>query len=188
MIAEPNPSVVTNKASLRRLLRLQRQALGKEYRLEAALKVKNQLLKRLEGLKNIASYCAVNEELDTLNLNKQLAQEGRLLLPKTQIENIAFYRVLDLKTLVEGDYKIQEPNPEICPVTPIEEIEAILVPGIAFDSLGNRLGYGKGFYDRLLANKNKNCLVIGIAYKEQLVRYPLPVEEHDQSMSLVLTD
>ena len=66
-------------------------------------------------------------------------------------------------------------------------IDFAIIPGVAFDVAGNRLGYGKGFYDRLLLNLSEDCLTVGISYQCQIFD-SIPTEDHDISLDLVLTD
>ena len=65
-------------------------------------------------------------------------------------------------------------------------IDAVLVPGVAFDRAGHRLGYGGGYYDRLLPSLRRDCLRVGLAYDEQVVD-ELPAEEHDVRLHAVVT-
>jgi len=67
-----------------------------------------------------------------------------------------------------------------------EKIDVFIVPGIAFDETGARIGYGKGFYDKFLQNK-KDCVLIGLAFDCQIVE-PILREEHDVSMDFVVTE
>jgi 5-formyltetrahydrofolate cyclo-ligase len=63
----------------------------------------------------------------------------------------------------------------------------ILVPGVAFDRQGNRLGYGKGFYDRVLCGAGGSSISVGVCFELQLVE-SLPVEDHDQCLDLLVTE
>ena len=82
-----------------------------------------------------------------------------------------------------GRFGIREPIP-LCPVVPLNRLDFILVPGVAFDLHGRRLGRGKGFYDQLLAEvRGTTC---GVAFDEQIVR-EVPVEPHDVVLNCILT-
>lgn len=85
--------------------------------------------------------------------------------------------------LVPGKFGIPEPRPE-CPALPLNQLDLVLVPGVAFTALGARLGRGRGFYDRILASVTGRK--IGVAFDEQLVD-ELPVEPHDQRVDAILT-
>jgi 5-formyltetrahydrofolate cyclo-ligase len=117
-------------------------------------------------------------------------------------------RIESLSELVVGTYGVPEPLGE---PAPIEEIDLFLVPGVAFDRQGNRLGFGGGYYDRALEEVRKlndinglrglsegrdrikqngasAPLLIGICYQWQLVDGQLPVESHDISVDVIATD
>ena len=82
-----------------------------------------------------------------------------------------------------GAFGINEPQRGV-PVRP-EEIDAIVVPGVAFTADGVRMGRGKGFYDRYLSQKGFAALKIGVCYREQLVD-DIPAEPHDVAMDVVI--
>ncbi len=85
--------------------------------------------------------------------------------------------------LVSGQFGIREPD-NSCPVVPLNRLDLLLVPGVAFDPHGRRLGRGKGFYDRLLADvRGKTC---GVAFDEQIVA-KIPTEPHDIPLNCILT-
>lgn len=85
--------------------------------------------------------------------------------------------------LVRGRFGVLEPGAG-CPVVPLNQLDLVLVPGVAFDLLGGRLGRGKGFYDRLLAQvRGHKC---GVAYDVQIVP-SVPVEPHDIRVDSILT-
>lgn len=85
----------------------------------------------------------------------------------------------------EGMLGIREPYAGM-PV-PIDEIDLVIVPGLAFDLHGNRLGRGRGFYDRFLAHRDYRALSCGLALEDQVLEQ-LPVEETDQRIHLLVTD
>jgi 5-formyltetrahydrofolate cyclo-ligase len=87
------------------------------------------------------------------------------------------------RDLVPGKFGIREPAPD-CPVIALNRLDLVLVPALAFDWHGRRLGRGKGFYDRLLADVSGTTC--GVALDEQLVA-DLPVEPHDILLNCILT-
>jgi len=126
----------------------------------------------------ILSFSSKPKELNLWSLNQKLAKENRLLLPKTFINNLFIYEVTDPKTqLIKGNFNILEPDEKKCNLIDPKEISCVLVPGLAFDKNNQRLGYGKGYYDRFLTKIK--CPIIGIGFIEQLSNHPLPVERHD---------
>lgn len=125
-------------------------------------------------------YASLPYEVDTSAL---LGTEGkRLVLPVVEGEVLRLreYRPGHLRT---GYMGISEPDGD-CPEVSPSEIDLAIVPGVAFDRAGNRLGKGKGFYDRLLPCLK--CPVIGLAFSWQMTGH-IPSEEHDAPLSLVIS-
>jgi 5-formyltetrahydrofolate cyclo-ligase len=87
------------------------------------------------------------------------------------------------RDLVQGRFGIREPAP-LCKVSELKQLDLVLVPALAFDGHGRRLGRGKGFYDRLLAEVSGTTC--GVAFDQQLVPV-LPVEPHDVRLNCILT-
>lgn len=91
--------------------------------------------------------------------------------------------------LIPGRYDIRVPR-EGCPVVEPEQIDVILVPGLAFDRAGNRLGRGAGFYDRYISalkDSGNNPTLIGVCYHAQIVK-SVPTEAHDHRVDRVITE
>ncbi len=130
----------------------------------------------------ILLYYPHRKEVDTLPIIKKLLKEGKkVLLPKVKGKEIIPILIKNLSHLKEGYAGIKEPEGE---EVPLEKIDVIIVPGVAFDKKGHRLGYGKGFYDRFL--KKVKGLKIGLAYDFQILE-ELPAEEHDVPLDLIIT-
>ena len=133
----------------------------------------------------ILSFAPKTKEINIWNLNKKLAQENKLYLPKTVANELQIYEITNLETqLVKGKFNILEPNPAKCKKVDSIDISCVLVPAIVFDKNNNRLGYGRGFYDRFL--KNLTCPILGIGFLEQLSKDMLPTEKHDIKLNHLL--
>ncbi|NCO84597.1 MAG: 5-formyltetrahydrofolate cyclo-ligase, partial [Nitrospirae bacterium] len=87
----------------------------------------------------------------------------------------------------QGYMGILEPSASKERLTGLDDMDLIIIPGAAFDASGNRLGYGAGFYDRLLTGMKKIIPVIAPAYEEQIVE-KIPSEPHDVKVSKIVTD
>lgn len=139
----------------------------------------------LKKVERVLLYAALNNELNAVSAVQFLLPK-QLSLPrydqKLQCYCAARYTGR-ASELVLGKFKIPEPAPE-APCIPLKELDLVLVPGVAFDRTGRRLGRGRGFYDRLLAEvRGIKC---GVAYDWQVVA-KLPDEPHDIKMDFVLT-
>lgn len=133
----------------------------------------------------IALYSPVQNEVDTGVLRqKAFAQGKRVVFPRVTAAGLLFERVLANEKMEPGAFGVLEPNGER---VPLEEIELLFVPGVAFDVTGHRLGYGKGYYDQALAATSTETLRVGMAFSQQVVP-ELPAEKHDVRMDLLITE
>ncbi|MEI8353625.1 MAG: 5-formyltetrahydrofolate cyclo-ligase [Lentisphaerota bacterium] len=88
--------------------------------------------------------------------------------------------------LITGHKGIREPAVRI-PILPWN-VDCFIVPGLAFDSHGGRLGYGKGYYDRILAQAARTVRIVAVCYDWQVIDDPLPLEPHDIRVHMIITD
>ena len=141
----------------------------------------------IQSSTSILFFAPLPDELDLWPALEEVLAEGKIVaLPCFDAENQRYLprRVTDLRVeLVSGRFGIREPEPA-CMEVPLADLDAILVPGVAFDVRGYRLGRGKGFYDRLLADFTGRK--IGIAFDEQLVG-AVPTGKDDVRMNFILT-
>ena len=120
------------------------------------------------------------------SLPAALAAGKHVYLPRF-VSDTKSYAACEVKIpdtdLTVGQFGIREPT-DACPQIPLNRLDFVLVPGVAFDLHGRRLGRGKGYYDRLLAAvRGKTC---GVAFDEQIVT-EIPVEPHDVLLNCILT-
>ena len=145
------------------------------------------IIERIRSLKSfieastIALYMPVRSEVDLLSLWRP--EDKRVVFPKVLGGNIAFSSAASREDFSRGAYGILEPtslhNVEV------GDIDLIFVPGIAFDRYGHRLGYGKGYYDRLIRN-NPGTLFMGVCLDEFRIE-KLPVDPWDARVGFVVT-
>ena len=144
-------------------------------------------LELFRSAQTLALYAPTRGETDTADIHRAaLAAHKSVCYPRVEQERLRFYRVKSRAELVIGRFGILEPGPESHEIAP-EDLDLILLPGVAFDQRGFRLGYGRGFYDRFLAESNFSGVKIGMGYTFQMLDC-LPVEGHDQPMDLVVTN
>jgi len=192
--------VVTAKIVMRRAVIATRDALPPAARAADTARCFAQLLDRAEfaNAASMLSYMSFGSEIDTRPLFDELLRRGkRLILPRisrgtaddASAPALELHHVTSHNDLVAGVWGIDEPRAG-CPQVSLSEIDFALIPGVAFDRAGNRLGYGKGYYDRLLANRAMDCrphlLVTAIAFDCQLVDH-VPVNVDDQMIDLLIT-
>lgn len=138
----------------------------------------------------VAGYVPVRFEIDPGSLMQSFLEAGAtLVLPATDPggadERLQFRRWQPGETLVPGYVGVPEPAPDAQAIVP----NLILVPLLAFDRAGRRLGYGGGYYDRSLAalRADHTIFAMGVAYAEQEIP-EVPTESHDQRLDAILTE
>lgn len=139
--------------------------------------------------KTVLAYASFKSEVPTgMIIRKMLEQGKRVLLPVVERKErrILPIEVRGMEDLVPGYAGIPEPRHVTQPFPP-EEIELVLVPGVAFDLDGHRLGYGLGFYDRFLAGLKASLPKIGLAYEIQVLER-LPAKDHDLPLTAIITE
>ena len=171
------------KAELRQYISQQKRQFTPQQLAQLSLPVIARLRPLLAEAQTILSYYALPDEVDTHALLDALVAEGKtVLLPKvldeTTMELRCYQGPQDLR---EGAYHIMEPVG--APFTDEARIDIALIPGLAFDAQGHRLGRGKGYYDRFLASfKGKT---IGVCFDFQKVA-EVPVDAHDIPVDCVV--
>lgn len=132
----------------------------------------------------MATYLAMPTELDLGPLNTASAR--RVLVPRVEADGDLTLHDLDPEKLARHPYGFLEPSPESVPVG-TDILDVVLLPGLAFDRNGNRLGKGRGMYDRLLATLPPGVTRVGVATEETFVDR-LPTELHDQPVQWVVSE
>ncbi|MCX8031365.1 MAG: 5-formyltetrahydrofolate cyclo-ligase [Thermodesulfovibrionales bacterium] len=179
-----------DKRQIRRQVLKQRDSISDEEKKFKDRSIKTSLFSQPEfkEAKKILFYASYKSEVDTFSLIEEaFLLKKTVLLPKvnTETNNLDIYEIKDLKELKMGYQSIPEPYLPESRIVEIKDIDLIIVPGVAFDIQSNRLGYGKGFYDKLL--NEKLCPAIALAYEEQVVE-SVPTEPHDIKMDKIITD
>lgn len=173
-----------DKAEIRRLVKAQKRLLSQEDKLEAAAKVFDTLqqLDEFERADDVLLYHSLPDELSTIRFLDHWQGRKRLYLPRVSGDNLDILPY-DKAGLRLGAFNIEEPNGH--DLVSIDKIDLVVVPAVAYDIHGNRVGRGKGYYDRLLADCN--AVKVGVAYDFQLVEH-IDAEPHDVKVDIVITD
>lgn len=134
----------------------------------------------------ICFYYPINREVDLRSALYRALDEKEVYLPRVDPVNkkLTFHRIFDLNDLTPGPFNIPEPSKDR-PEIDVRLLEVILVPGIAFDLRKGRLGYGGGFYDRVLSGYRG--LKVGVAFTFQIID-ELPLDDHDIRMDFIITE
>ncbi len=142
--------------------------------------------KVIKEAKTVMMYVSSFKEPETLPIIEQLLADGkRVVLPisVTDTNTIVPTYIEDISELKKGAYGILEP--QIIRPADKKDIDVVVVPGIAFDMHRNRLGFGKGYYDKFL--DGIKAYIIALCYDFQIVQ-SLPVSDNDVPMDLILTE
>lgn len=136
--------------------------------------------------KYIALYKSLNSEVDTNKLIKYSLDLGKIvLLPRVVDDNLYFYKITYNEKLEVSKFGVEEPLNNIKNLISSDIIDLVIVPGVVFDYNKNRLGFGRGYYDRFL--KDLDAITIGICFDEQLSN-KLIVDEFDVPVQKVITN
>lgn len=171
------------KSEIRRKIRNLRMMLSEAEKAQAADEVFDQLEKTAAFMMadNILMYHSLPDELSTHKFLKKWNGRKHFFLPRVNGVNLDILPYEETR-LELGSFQIEEPTGDN--YADVDDIELMIIPAVAFDRRRNRLGRGKGFYDRLLATSK--ATKIGVGYEFQLID-ELPAEEHDVAMDMVIT-
>lgn len=172
-----------DKKSLRLKIKKLRDSMGK-YQRELESKILCKKILQLDEYKNarkILSFMNFGSEVEIERLNEKILEENKILyLPR--VEKDGTLSIVEYgKGFSIGSYGIREPIGD----NYLGNLDLIITPGLAFDLEGNRLGYGKGYYDKLFLN-NFSTLKIAPIFDIQLVE-SIPYEEHDIKIDMIIT-
>ena len=142
--------------------------------------------------KTVMFYIDVRTEVRTREfLPVALGHGKRIVVPYCVEGNLELFHLESMDELEVGMYKILEPRAELRPLphkrVPVVEIDLIMVPGVAFDRRGARMGHGFGYYDKMLEHARRDTPLVALAFECQL--FPeIPTQAHDMFMDKIITE
>lgn len=174
-----------NKDDIRRRVKARKTMLDQSDKTSAAMRVFSILEQTAAFMlaDRILMYHSLPDELSTHDFIRRWAGRKHFYLPRVNGVNLDILPY-DESRLSLGSFHIEEPTGN--DTTNIDEIELIVVPGVAYDRNGNRVGRGKGYYDRLLAGSS--ATKIGVGYDFQLIEDGIETDPHDVRMDVVITE
>jgi 5-formyltetrahydrofolate cyclo-ligase len=184
---------IPTQNDIRKAMRKQRRAMPESAVLEKSTLISEYLfsMEYIKDAETVMTYVDMPGEVKTVQIIKKLLKMGKsvavpLCVPHTS--QLIASEILSVEELITGHFGILEPKKEnIRPIEPYK-LDIVLVPGVAFDIYGNRIGHGKGYYDRFLIKTSRSTLKIGLAFDYQVMDFNIPVDNHDIPMDLVITE
>lgn len=184
---------MNTKNEIRKMVINTRNSMTKNQVLEKSSIIVKKLTASEEYIKSqtVFIYMDFKNEVMTSSLIKKMLDEGkRVVIPYTDTLNTVIIPV-ELHN-IEEDLKVcsfgyLEPKKEKIVPVELKELDLIIVPGVAFDKNLNRIGFGKGYYDRILTTKRHDAKAVAIAYELQVLE-EIPYEEHDVKMDIIITE
>lgn len=178
------------KASLRRSAKQSRARISERDRAAWSAAIRGRLvaLDRWRAAGTVALYAPIAGEADVIPLVEKARGSGkRVVFPRanTATHSLEFFEVCSASELRPGAYGVPEPPAEEAKRIPAGQIDLLVLPGLAFDLEGRRLGFGGGYYDRLLGSSPRPA--IGVAFESQ-IHTALPGEAHDCGVDIVVTE
>lgn len=174
------------KGEIRNDIKEKRDALDKKQKEILDKKIQNRVDSSsvFKNAKNVLFYVSFGNEADTIRLIAENFSKKNIFVPKVNGRNLEIYQIESIDDLKTGAFGILEPKTDL-KTENLDKIDMAFIPGIAFDRIGHRIGFGKGFYDIL--NKKLSCLKVGLAYNFQIVEN-IPADKHDEPVDLIITD
>lgn len=174
-----------NKEEIRNQVKARKSLLSAIEKAQAALAVFSRLEQSAAFAlaENILLYHSLPDELSTREFLDRWSGRKRFFLPRVNGLNLEILPY-DRSRMALGAFHIEEPQGE--DTADISQIELVVVPAVAYDRRGNRVGRGKGYYDRLLASTG--ATKVGVGYDFQLIDGDIPAEPHDVAVDMVITE
>ncbi len=144
-------------------------------------------MEEYQTAKVVAGFYPVGSEVNITAVLKEAMENRILLLPVCISDGIMqLRRVTSFDRLEKGKFNIPEPGKD-CELFEAESVDFMLVPGLAFDSEGNRIGYGGGYYDRIICRLSESCITCGVGYSVQYTNR-LPSEKYDMKIKKFISE
>jgi len=179
------------KKNIRKKIQKKRDTLTTEYREKSSKLIAEKFFSTAyyNNSKNILIYYPFRSEVDTTLIIKEALKDKKdIILPRVFNDKLEFYFVNNpSKQLEKGAYDIMEPITSLCKPAKISDIDLVVVPGVSFDKNLNRLGYGGGYYDKILSYLPQKVKKIALCFDIQVIN-SIPVSEHDIKVDMLITE
>lgn len=180
-----------DKKEIRKIIATEKSSLTDADRVEKSRAIAQSVFENIKDLPptHVSLFMSMPDEVDTHYLIEMLREQGKhtILIPRVEDKTtIRFYKLEKSEDLAVSKYGILEPK---APVSEAIVPEVMIVPGVAFDKNGGRVGHGRGYYDRFFAlHESSIKLKIAIGYQLQVLPTPVPMYEFDRYMDMLITE
>jgi 5-formyltetrahydrofolate cyclo-ligase len=180
------------KQQIREQAHAARQALPNKDEVSREIMSRFMALEEYAAARTVMFYIDVRAEVRTRHdLQNALDSGKKIVVPYCVDGELELFHLEYMEELETGMYKILEPRAELRAVAEkqvhVDDLDLIMVPGVAFDRQGGRTGHGKGYYDKLLEHARPESVLVGVAFECQM--FPeIPVQEHDIYMNKIVTE
>ena len=183
-----------NKSEIRNIMKSQRNQLSKNIRDEYNCSIREKLFEfdEYRECKIIFSYLSFGSEVDTIDIiGNALDLSKNVYIPRVEGSEMNFYRINNLQGLIRSKFGVLEPDPSLHEKYNTFNLsnkkKLMILPGLAFDSRGNRIGYGAGYYDRCLVNFDSDDFIkVALAYNFQIIE-DIPSNQYDIPVDYIIT-
>lgn len=182
------------KAQIREQMKEIRNKLSKEEHLHQSQMIQDQLFntEAYQQSSKVFTFVSFGNEVDTrMIIERALMDQKKVFVPRVEKHGLEFYEIYSLNGLIPSKFGVPEPEPDIERMyspseQELKECILMVMPGLAFDVSGNRIGYGAGYYDRYLSRFPSNHFTkIAIAFDFQIVNH-IPTDEYDITMDAIV--
>lgn len=190
--SQPSADTASQKQAIRQAAHENRRNQPNKDEVSTTIVERFMALPEYAAARTVMFYVDVRDEVRTRHaLPAALAGDKRVVIPYCVDGELELFHLESMDELVVGMYKILEPREELRDVAAKrlqpQELDLIMVPGVAFDREGGRTGHGKGYYDKLLEHARPDAPLVALAFESQMFAQ-IPCEAHDIYMDKVVTE
>ena len=185
----PSHTLKQRKRAIRREVIARRDALAPEVRADASARIATTVigLPEVRDAGTVMAFWSFGSEVDTAPLIVRLHEAGRrVVLPRVEGEDVVAVVYLAGDEVAAASFGAMQPTGTT--VVEASEVDLVIVPGVAFDLEGRRIGYGGGYYDRFLPRTREDVPAVAIAFSLQVVDEPLPAASFDRRVDAIVTE
>ncbi len=186
-----NESLQADKKKMREVILRQRDAMSPSARTSTSRVILEKIcaLPQYGNAKVVLTYMGFGTEIETQPFFERVIADGKIVvLPRVDraSQTLILHSARGMSELMTSKYGILEPGTD-APIVAVTSVDFVLMPGVAFDRNGNRLGYGRGYYDKLMSTANPALAGVAAGFSCQIVD-KVPIGPHDKKVDCIITE